>query len=153
MNFTEFKSGLAGSVFAGLGKEWPTRCKAPVASKISASRSSSATPKDIGLFVTALRRYAGTCSSGEFRLLLAICTVVDFGHLADDLADGKAWQDLVMGCDRRFRVAIAGVRDGGAVRNGGPQATRARKGRQWRNAEEMEDRATTSLGQAEQQRF
>jgi hypothetical protein len=107
MNFTEFKRGPAGSVFAGLGKEWAdllqsTGCFEDLRRAVVVRNA-----KDIGLFVTVVRRYAETCSSGEFRLLLAICTLVDFGHLADDLADGKAWQDLVTGCDRRFRAAIA----------------------------------------------
>jgi hypothetical protein len=42
-------------------------------------------------------------SSGERRLLLAVYTVCDFGHLAD----GRARQDITMGCDARYRAAIA----------------------------------------------
>jgi hypothetical protein len=41
------------------------------------------------------------------RLLLAICAAVDFAHVADDLAAGRAWQDIAAGCDRRCRAAIA----------------------------------------------
>jgi hypothetical protein len=107
MNFTEFKNGPAGSVLAGLGKEWADLLQSTGCFEDFRHAVVIRNAKDIGLFVTAVRRYAGICSSGEFRLLLAICTLVDFGHLADDLADGKAWQDLVMGCDRRFRAAIA----------------------------------------------
>jgi hypothetical protein len=48
---------------------------------------------DRGRFVKAVRRLATKCSSEELRLLLAICAVLDFAHLADDLARGQAWQD------------------------------------------------------------
>jgi hypothetical protein len=97
MNFTEFKNGPAASVFAGLGKEWAdllqgTGCFEDLRRAVVIRKA-----KDTGLFVTAVRRYAGTCSSGEFRLLLAVCTLVDFGHLADDLEGGKAWQEVVIG--------------------------------------------------------
>jgi hypothetical protein len=60
-----------------------------------------------GGFVKAVRRYATTCSCGELRLLLALCAAVDFAHVADDLAGGRAWQDMTAGCDLRYRTAIA----------------------------------------------
>jgi hypothetical protein len=37
--------------------------------------------RDVGRFVTAVRRYAKTCSSGEYRSLLAVCAFADFGHV------------------------------------------------------------------------
>ena len=55
----------------------------------------------------AVRRYAKSCSSSERHLLLAVCTVCDFGHLANDLAADRAWQDITTGCDARLRAAIA----------------------------------------------
>ena len=62
---------------------------------------------ELGRFVKAARSYAKTCSSGEPRLLLAVCAAVDFAYLADDLAGGRAWQDITAGCDLRYRAAIA----------------------------------------------
>jgi hypothetical protein len=40
-------------------------------------------------------------------LLFAVCAVVDFTHLADDLTGGRAGQDITAGCDPRYRAAIA----------------------------------------------
>lgn len=45
--------------------------------------------------------------AGLYRLLLAVAAFADFGHVADELAGGRAWQDITRGCDLRYRAAIA----------------------------------------------
>jgi hypothetical protein len=134
MNFTEFKNGPAGSPFAGLGKEWADLLQGNDCFEDLRREVVIRNAKDIGLFVTAVRRYAGACSSGEFRS-------------ARDLYARRLWAP---GRRPRRRQGLAGprhgmrpaiprrhrrVRDGGAVRNAGPQATSAIEGREWRNAE------------------
>jgi hypothetical protein len=49
---------------------------------------------DKGHFVTLVRDCDGVASSGERILLHAICYVVDFAWLADELAEGKAWRNM-----------------------------------------------------------
>lgn len=56
----------AGSVFAGLGKEWANLLQGTGC--FEDLRRAVVIRNAIGLFVTAVRRYAGTCSK-EFRLL------------------------------------------------------------------------------------
>ncbi|MFB6418571.1 hypothetical protein [Bradyrhizobium tunisiense] len=107
MNFSEFKTGPVRRVFAGLGQEWVDLLQS--AEDFENLRRSIVVrnARAIGSFATAVRRYARTCSCGELRLLLAACALVDFAHLSDELADGKAWKDMTRGCDRQHRAAIA----------------------------------------------
>jgi hypothetical protein len=109
MDFDEFKSGPARGIFAGLGGEWPEVLSRSESFEHlrSAVINRNAHPRKIGCFATAVRRHAGICSSGELRVLLAICLVCDFGHLADELAGGRAWEDITMGCGPRERATIA----------------------------------------------
>lgn len=108
MNFTEFKSGPARSIFAGLGTHWTAILdEAYSFEELRQEILFHNDRDDVGRFVAAVRRYAGKCSSGEYRLLLAICAFADFGHVADELSAGRAWQDITRGCDLRFRAAIA----------------------------------------------
>lgn len=107
MDFDEFKKGPAVGVFAGLGEEWADLLQR-TESFVDLRRSVvNRNARPIGSFATAARRYARSCSSGELRLRLAVLALVDFAHLSDELADGKARQDMTMGCDRRYRAAIA----------------------------------------------
>jgi hypothetical protein len=41
------------------------------------------------------------------RVTPRFCAFADFGHVADQMAAGRAWRDITMGCDRRYRAAIA----------------------------------------------
>ncbi|MBR0749983.1 hypothetical protein JQ582_39345 [Bradyrhizobium japonicum] len=107
MKFTEFKTGPARSVFAGLGKDWAAILDEAYSFEELRREIVFHNDRDVGRFVAAVRRYAGKCSSGEFRLLLAVCALADFGHVADELSGGRAWQDITRGCDLRFRAAIA----------------------------------------------
>jgi len=107
MDFSAFKAGPAGNVFAGLGEEWTDVLHRSESFEHLRRTVVARNAHRTGCFVAAARHYAKTCSSGERRLLLAVCTVCDFGHLADDLAAGRAWQDITMGCDARYRAAIA----------------------------------------------
>ncbi|WP_027545311.1 hypothetical protein [Bradyrhizobium sp. WSM2254] len=107
MNFDEFENGPAGNVFAGLGEEWADLLQRTDSFADLRSAVINRNTRPIGSFAAAARRYARTCSSGELRLLLAVLSLADFAHLSDELADGKAWQHMTMGCDRRYRAAIA----------------------------------------------
>jgi hypothetical protein len=128
MNFTEFKNGPAGSVFAGLGKEWADLLLAPVASKISAARSSSATPRTSDC---SSRRCVATRDVFERGIQIA-ARDLHVRRLRTPGRRSRRRQDLA-GPRRGMRPAIPrrhrGVRDGGAVRNAGPQAT-SRKGKE-----------------------
>jgi hypothetical protein len=107
MNFVDFKNGPVGSIFGGLGEGWTDVLRQ--SESFAALRRSVVDLNDRGRgrFVKAARSYATTCSSGELRLLRAVCAVTDFAHLADELAGGRAWQDITAGCDLRYRTAIA----------------------------------------------
>lgn len=107
MDFAEFQNGPARSIFAGLGREWAAILEQAGSFEHLRHMIVSHNDRDIGRFVKAVRRYAKTCSSGEYRLLLAICAFADFGHVADELVAGRAWQDITRGCDLSFRAAIA----------------------------------------------
>jgi hypothetical protein len=107
MNFTEFESGPARCIFAGLGTDWAVILEEAYSFEELRQEIVFHNDRDVGRFVAAVRRYAGKCSSGEYRLLLAICAFADFAHVADELAGGRAWQDITRGCDLRFRAAIA----------------------------------------------
>ncbi|MHC2623871.1 hypothetical protein ACVIW2_005903 [Bradyrhizobium huanghuaihaiense] len=109
MNFTEFKSGPARSIFAGLGTDWVAILDEAHSFEELRREIVFHNDRDIGRFVAAVRRYARKCSSGEYRLLLAICAFADFGHVADELAGGRAWQDITRGCELRFRAIAACV--------------------------------------------
>jgi hypothetical protein len=61
----------------------------------------------VGRFSKAGRRYAGTCSRGEWTLLLAIASLCDFAALAHELAGDGAWRNLTSCSDKNFRRAIA----------------------------------------------
>lgn len=106
MDFSASKAGPAGNVFAGLGKDWTDVLHRSESFEHLRRSVADRNAHRVGCFVTAACRYARTCSS-ERRLLLAVCTVCDFGHMADDLATGRAWQDITTGCDARYRAAIA----------------------------------------------
>jgi hypothetical protein len=83
MDFNEFKSGPARGIFAGLGGEWPevlSRSESFEHLRSTVINHNAHTGK-IGCFATAVRHHVGICSSGELRVLLAICLVCDFGHL------------------------------------------------------------------------
>ena len=90
MNYDEFKSGPARSVFAGLGRDWATILQEAYSFEHLRRTVIDHNDCDIGRFVKAVRQCAKTCSSGEFRLLLAVCALTDFGHIADELAAGRA---------------------------------------------------------------
>jgi hypothetical protein len=107
MTFTDFKQGPARSVFAALGGPFGSILSEAESYEELRSEIIAQNDPDVGRFVKAVRRYAGVCSSGEFRLLLAICAFADFGHVADEMSAGTAWQNISRGCDRRFRAAIA----------------------------------------------
>jgi hypothetical protein len=107
MEFAEFKNGPARSVFAGLGQVWPVLLERSDSFEHLRSAVVDQNDRDVGRFARAVRRYAKTCSTGEYRLLVAIRALVDFADLADDLAGARAWQDITRGCDARFRAAIA----------------------------------------------
>lgn len=107
MSFLEFKTGAARHVFVALGGEWPAILDDAQSYEELRHAIVLHNDRDIGHFVRAVRRYAGVCSSGEFRLLLAICAFADFGHVADELSAGSAWQNIARGCDSRYRAAIA----------------------------------------------
>jgi hypothetical protein len=99
--------GPARSLFAGLGKDWAALLEHADSFEHLRHTIIRHNDRDVGRFVAAVRRYAKTCSTGEYRLLLAACALADFGHVADELADGRAWRDITRGCDLRFRAAIA----------------------------------------------
>jgi hypothetical protein len=107
MDFLEFKNGPARSLFAGLGEDWAALLEQASSFEHLRHMVIGHNDRDIGRFVKAVRRYAKTCSSGEYRLLLAVTAFADFGHVADELAGGRAWQDITRGCDLRYRAAIA----------------------------------------------
>jgi hypothetical protein len=107
MDFADFKAGPAGSVFAGLGRDWAALLEQASSFEHLRRMVISYNDRDVGRFVKVVRRYAKTCSSGEYRLLLAVAALADFGHVADELADGRAWQDITRGCDLQYRAAIA----------------------------------------------
>ena len=107
MNYDEFKGGPARSVFAGLGQDWASLLVLAGSFEQLRSMVIDRNDRDVGCFTKAVRRYATTCSTGEYLLLVAICALVDFADLADDLAGSRAWQDITRGCDGRFRAAIA----------------------------------------------
>jgi hypothetical protein len=107
MEFTEFKGGPASSLFRGAGEGLGRHSeRGPLVENLRRTIIHH-NNRDVGRFVAAVRRYAGKCSSGEYRLLLAVCALADFGHVADELTGGRAWQDITRGCDFRFRAAIA----------------------------------------------
>jgi hypothetical protein len=62
-----------------------------------------------GHFVKAAKRYARVCSSDKYRLLLGICTLCDFPHVADGLSKSKTWQTIVRGMDGDFPAGLGGL--------------------------------------------
>lgn len=107
MSLSEFKIGPARHLFAALGGDWSTVLDDSQSYEDLRRAIVLHNDPDVGRFVRAARRYARVCSSGEFRLLLAICAFADFGHVADEMSTGTAWQNIVRGCDRHYRSAIA----------------------------------------------
>jgi hypothetical protein len=105
MDFTDFKTGPARSVFAGLGQDWAALLQQASSFEHLRCVVISHNDRDIGRFVKAVRRYAKTCSSGEYRLLLAVTALADFGHVADELAGGRAWQDITRHVPRSQRAS------------------------------------------------
>ena len=57
------------------------------------------------------------CSSEEFRLLLAICSLADFGYVANAMEGGTP-QGHRPGCDKRHRAAIAARIEAGSIAGG-----------------------------------
>jgi hypothetical protein len=107
VSFSDFKVGPARHLFAALGADWATMFDAAQSFEGLRYAIVRHNDSDVGRFVRAVHCYAKICSSGEYRLLLAICALVDFGHVADELSAGLAWQKIVRGCDGRYRAAIA----------------------------------------------
>jgi hypothetical protein len=108
MDYLDFSRGPARRVFAGLGADWSTLLDH--ARSFEGLRSAVVARNDEypGCFVIAVRSYAGTASGGERSLLLAVCTLCDFAHVADKLSEQhQAWQNIVSGCDHGFRAAVA----------------------------------------------
>jgi len=108
MDYATFKTGPASRVFAGLGDEWAGILERSLSFDGLRDAVVRRNDETRGCFATAVRTYAGVASQGEHSLLLAICTMVDFGHLADKLAEPHVtWQNIVRGCDGQTRAAIA----------------------------------------------
>lgn len=61
---------------------------------------------DRGFFINAVRRRAGTASTGEFWLLMGIASLSDFGHIADKLCK-KPWQGFYGRLDDDHARALA----------------------------------------------
>jgi hypothetical protein len=110
MLFSDFKQGPARGVMAALGKDWLAILDNTESYEELRHAIVEHNDPDTGRFVRYVRRYAGVCSSGEFRLLLALCCFADFGHVADEMSAGTTWQNIVRGCDNEFRAAIAACR-------------------------------------------
>jgi hypothetical protein len=108
MDYANFKTGPAGRVFAGLGGEWAGVLERSDSFHGLRQAVVQRNDESRGCFVTAVRTYAGVASQGELSLLLAICAMVDFGHVADKLSEPHlTWQNIVRGCDGQTRAAIA----------------------------------------------
>ena len=107
MLFSDFKTGPVAQLFAALGKDWSAILVEAESYEELRQAVIGHNDEDVGHFVGGARRYAGVCSSGEYRLLLAVLAFADFGNVADDLSKGRAWQDITRGCDFAFRTAIA----------------------------------------------
>ncbi|MBI5131499.1 MAG: hypothetical protein HZA66_18840 [Rhodopseudomonas palustris] len=108
MDYADFKTGPASRVFAGLGGEWASLLERSHSFGGLRHAVVSRNNEAHGCFVMAVRAYAGKASQGEHSLLLAICVLVDFGHVADKLSELLlTWQNIVRGCDRETRAAIA----------------------------------------------
>ena len=107
MTFSDFKIGPASHLFAALGRDWAAVLDGAQSYEGLRHAILECDDGDVGRFVRAVRRYAGVCSSGEFSLLVAVCALADFGHVADDLSRGTAWQNITRGCDQEYRAAIA----------------------------------------------
>ncbi|MET4492184.1 hypothetical protein [Bradyrhizobium sp. LA7.1] len=82
MTFPTFKHGPGRHVFAGLGGDWLAIFDDAHSFEELRHAIIEYNDKDVGRFVRAVRRYAGVCSSGEFRLLPGIAACADFGHVA-----------------------------------------------------------------------
>lgn len=63
MKFTEFKTGPARSVFAGLGKGWSDILEEACSFEELRQEIVFHNDSDVGRFVAAVRRYAGKCST------------------------------------------------------------------------------------------
>ncbi|WP_398466539.1 hypothetical protein [Tardiphaga sp.] len=108
MDYATFKNGPACRVFAGLGGEWAGILERSLSFNELRHAVVQRNDEARGCFATAVRTYAGVASQGEHSLLLAVCAMVDFGHLADKLSEPHVtWQNIVRGCDAQTRAAIA----------------------------------------------
>jgi hypothetical protein len=115
MKFEEFKTGPARSVMRGLGGVWGGCLEN--ATSYGAFRYLVVEMNDPnkGNFRKAVKKYAQVCSSGEYRLLLGICLLTDFPHVADALSRSQTWEIIRTGMDDDFRRALAAC-----VVNAGP---------------------------------
>lgn len=103
-DFEQFKTGPARSIFRAM--QLDEFLDAAASFRMLRRLIVDYNDCDKGLFVDAVRRYEGVCSSGERVLLLAICCLCDFAWLADELQQGLTWQQFSrVGGDYRKAVA------------------------------------------------
>lgn len=107
MTFDEFKNGAARHVMRGLGEPWEACLDGAHGYAGLRYLVIKMNDPNKGYFIKAVRRYARVCSSGEYKLLLGICTLCDFSHIADGLSKSKTWQTIGRGMDDDFRAALA----------------------------------------------
>jgi hypothetical protein len=109
ISFAAFKSGPAKSIFRAM--DLSEYLETANSWRMLRSLIVKYNDCDKGIFVDAARRYDGVCSSGERILLHAILYVTDFAWLADELSDGRAWQqfDRVSGDHRQAVAACIGA--------------------------------------------
>jgi hypothetical protein len=75
MDYIDFKNGPAAGIFAALGEDWADVLGRSESFDDLRRSVVDLNGRDHGRFVNAARGYATTCSSGELRLLLAVCAV------------------------------------------------------------------------------
>jgi hypothetical protein len=108
MRFVEFKTGPVASLFAALGDDWCRllgRCTSYAELRDAVVTRNDTSP---GAFSSAIKDYAGVCSSGERCLAAAVCTLCDFDFVADEIyGPMPVWQNIVRGCSAEYRARIA----------------------------------------------
>lgn len=96
ITFSDFTSGPGGRICRSLGLS-PTSWNDLV--------SVAARDRDL---VDRARQRAGTASSGELAVLVAVLCACDFSWLADELGGGETWRRIER-LDLDYRLAVAAV--------------------------------------------
>ncbi|MDH6259072.1 hypothetical protein [Bradyrhizobium sp. BR13661] len=104
--YAHFKAGPPSRILAALGPAFLKALESSVSYMDFRETIVRLNDAPNGRFTKAARRYAEVCSPGERELLKGILLLVDFAHVADEIAAGEAYGNMTR-CSGSFREGFA----------------------------------------------